>query len=395
MSDPADLESFFNFEGQQAPHPEATSTSFSTEKGVQFARILIVDDSRLMRMGITRSLKDLGFTNVSSASNGKEALEMLKNESFDLMLLDVEMPEMTGLQVLEELRKNPEIMIPVIVISGGEDVTDAVRCIEMGAEDYLPKSFNPVLLRARVTTSIEKKRLHELEKLRLKQIEAEHERVLQEQQKTEKLLLNILPKSIALRLKEGEKLIADSHPDVTILFMDLVGFTKLSRSTTAERLVKMLNAIFSTFDLLVERSGLEKIKTIGDSYMLVGGAPIQREGHALAAADLALSMIENLEKINAVNQTELQARIGINTGPVVAGVIGIRKFTYDLWGDTVNVASRMESSGSPGRVHCSAATAKLLQDDFELEERGSVEVKGIGQTQTYFVNRRKVQEWKL
>jgi adenylate cyclase len=156
-----------------------------------------------------------------------------------------------------------------------------------------------------------------------------------------------------------------------------------------------LNAIFSTFDLLVERSGLEKIKTIGDSYMLVGGAPTQKDGHAGAAADLALAMIENLAKINAVNQTELAARIGIHSGPVVAGVIGIRKFTYDLWGDTVNFASRMESSGVPGRVHCSQATANLLKEEFELEDRGPVEVKGIGQTHTYFINGRKIAEWSL
>jgi class 3 adenylate cyclase len=237
--------------------------------------------------------------------------------------------------------------------------------------------------------------LRDLDAQRLEQIKKEHELVVAEQEKTEKLLLNILPRPIATRLKGGEKLIADSHQAVTVLFMDLVGFTKLSRTTTAEKLVKMLNAIFSTFDLLVERSGLEKIKTIGDSYMLVSGAPKAREDHAQAAADLALAMIDALAKINRVNQTDLQARIGLNSGPVVAGVIGIRKFTYDLWGDTVNFASRMESSGIAGRVHCSTATAELLGADFELEDRGPIEVKGIGQTHTFFINSRKIAEWSL
>jgi class 3 adenylate cyclase len=311
------------------------------------------------------------------------------------MLLDIEMPEVTGIEVLAELKEERGLPVPVIVISGSQDTGDAVRCIEMGAEDYLPKPFDPVLLRARVTTSLEKKKLRDLDAQRLEQIKKEHELVVAEQEKTEKLLLNILPRPIATRLKGGEKLIADSHQAVTVLFMDLVGFTKLSRTTTAEKLVKMLNAIFSTFDLLVERSGLEKIKTIGDSYMLVSGAPKAREDHAQAAADLALAMIDALAKINRVNQTDLQARIGLNSGPVVAGVIGIRKFTYDLWGDTVNFASRMESSGIAGRVHCSAATAELLQTDFELEDRGPIEVKGIGQTHTFFINSRKIAEWSL
>jgi class 3 adenylate cyclase len=305
------------------------------------------------------------------------------------------MPEVTGIEVLAKLKEERGLPVPVIVISGSQDTGDAVRCIEMGAEDYLPKPFDPVLLRARVTTSLEKKKLRDLDAQRLDQIKKEHELVVAEQEKTEKLLLNILPRPIATRLKGGEKLIADSHPAVTVLFMDLVGFTKLSRTTTAEKLVKMLNAIFSTFDLLVERSGLEKIKTIGDSYMLVSGAPKGREDHAQAAADLALAMIDALAKINRVNQTDLQARIGLNSGPVVAGVIGIRKFTYDLWGDTVNFASRMESSGIAGRVHCSAATAELLQNDFELEDRGAIEVKGIGQTHTFFINSRKIAEWSL
>jgi class 3 adenylate cyclase/CheY-like chemotaxis protein len=396
MSEDPDPSDLFDFNSSMhETSEEAARAEQAAAQSLQSARILVVDDSKMMRMGITRDLKKLGFTNVAEASNGREALEKLRAESFDLMLLDVEMPEMTGLEVLAEMRKDESLSLPTIVISGGEDVSSAVSCIEMGAEDYLPKPFNPVLLRARVTTSIEKKKLRNLEKLRLAQIESEHARVVAEQEKTEKLLLNILPRSIAGRLKGGEKLIADAHQSVTVLFMDLVGFTKLSRTTTPDRLVKMLNAIFSTFDLLVERSGLEKIKTIGDSYMLVGGAPELKEGHAQAAADLALAMIENLAKINAVNQTELAARIGLNSGPVVAGVIGIRKFTYDLWGDTVNIASRMESSGMPGRVHCSQATADLLREEFELEDRGPVEVKSIGHTHTYFINARKIAEWSL
>ncbi len=395
MSDEATPHALFNFDSPAHEPAPTTAATVTTQEAVHAAKILVVDDSRMMRLGIIKQLKQLGFERITEASNGRDALQKVAEEPFDLMLLDIEMPEVTGIEVLAKLKEERGLPVPVIVISGSQDTGDAVRCIEMGAEDYLPKPFDPVLLRARVTTSLEKKKLRDLDAQRLDQIKKEHELVVAEQEKTEKLLLNILPRPIATRLKGGEKLIADSHPAVTVLFMDLVGFTKLSRTTTAEKLVKMLNAIFSTFDLLVERSGLEKIKTIGDSYMLVSGAPKGREDHAQAAADLALAMIDALAKINRVNQTDLQARIGLNSGPVVAGVIGIRKFTYDLWGDTVNFASRMESSGIAGRVHCSAATAELLQNEFELEDRGAIEVKGIGQTHTFFINSRKIAEWSL
>jgi class 3 adenylate cyclase/CheY-like chemotaxis protein len=395
MSDEASTHALFNFDSSAHEPAQVTAATVTTQEAVHAAKILVVDDSRMMRLGIIKQLKQLGFERIVEASNGRDALQKVADEPFDLMLLDIEMPEVTGIEVLAELKEERGLPVPVIVISGSQDTGDAVRCIEMGAEDYLPKPFDPVLLRARVTTSLEKKKLRDLDAQRLEQIKKEHELVVAEQEKTEKLLLNILPRPIATRLKGGEKLIADSHQAVTVLFMDLVGFTKLSRTTTAEKLVKMLNAIFSTFDLLVERSGLEKIKTIGDSYMLVSGAPKAREDHAQAAADLALAMIDALAKINRVNQTDLQARIGLNSGPVVAGVIGIRKFTYDLWGDTVNFASRMESSGIAGRVHCSAATAELLGADFELEDRGPIEVKGIGQTHTFFINSRKIAEWSL
>ena len=172
------------------------------------------------------------------------------------------------------------------------------------------------------------------------------------------------------------------------MFADLCGFTALSRKTSPADLVSMLNSIFTAFDLIVEKYGVEKIKTIGDCYMLVGGLPTNRDDHAEAVADAAMEMVAALQKINATNATDLQMRVGIHTGPVVAGVIGKIKFTYDLWGDTVNVASRMESSGLPGRIHVSEQTAQALHGKFALEDRGFVECKGLGQVQTYFVNGR-------
>ena len=370
---------------------DATAPSLSAEQRsaqmLEQARLLVVDDSKMMRMGISRSLRQIGVQQIEEAANGRQALERLQNENFDLMLLDVEMPEMTGLEVLAQMQQNPRLKgFPVIVISGGQDIEDVVRCIEMGADDYLPKPFSQVLLKARLTSSIEKKRLRDMELLRRQQLQAQHEQLEKEQEKTENLLLNILPRSVSQRLKAGEKRIADAHQEVSVLFADLVGFTQLSKGLSAERLVEILDQIFSDFDAIVGAAGVEKIKTIGDCYMLVGGVPEPRADHAVAVVQAGFDMLAAMARINQQHGTELQIRVGVNSGPVVAGVIGMHKFTYDLWGNTVNVASRMESTGTPGRVHVSPSTAQHLGTHFVLEPRGSVSVKGIGEVETFFVN---------
>ena len=168
-----------------------------------------------------------------------------------------------------------------------------------------------------------------------------------------------------------------------------MGFTRLSQGITAKQLVEVLHSLFSKFDQLVEDAGLEKIKTIGDCYMLVGGLPEARDDHARAVVSTAVNMLEAMVQFNQANQTDLNMRIGIHSGPVVAGVIGKNKFTYDLWGNTVNVASRMESSGTPGRVQISTQTAELLDDTFALESRGLVHAKGLGEVATFYVNGRR------
>ncbi|MFM7002179.1 MAG: adenylate/guanylate cyclase domain-containing protein [Limnohabitans sp.] len=360
-------------------------TSYLTEM-LQAARLLVVDDSKMMRMGIARSLRQLGIVHIEEASNGGEALQRLRDETFDLMLLDIEMPVMNGLEVLENMQSSPQLRgFPVIVISGGQDIDDVVRCIEMGAEDYLPKPFSQVLLKARLGSSIEKKRLRDLETLRRQQLQAQHEQLAQEQNKTENLLLNILPHSVSQRLKVGEKRIADAHQDVSVLFADLVGFTELSNGMSAEKLVNMLDEIFSAFDAIAGHAGVEKIKTIGDCYMLVGGVPEPLADHAVVVVRVAFLMLSAIEDFNQKHGTRLQIRVGINSGPVVAGVIGMHKFTYDLWGNTVNIASRMESTGMTGRVHVSPSTAQQIAPFFVLQSRGPVTVKGIGDVQTFFV----------
>ena len=210
-----------------------------------------------------------------------------------------------------------------------------------------------------------------------------------EQKKTERLLLNILPEAIATRLKGNPGVIAEKFDDATILFADLVNFTQFSTTMSATKLVYLLNEIFSTFDSLTQKHGLEKIKTIGDAYMVAGGIPIQRPDHAEAIAEMALDMLAAIKELNVKLNANFDLRIGINSGPVVAGVIGTKKFSYDLWGNAVNTASRMESHGIQGRIQVSIYTYNLLQDQYEFEERGLIEIKGKGQMQTYLLLGRK------
>lgn len=210
-----------------------------------------------------------------------------------------------------------------------------------------------------------------------------------EKKKSEKLLLNILPKTIADQLKEKEGTIAQEFPEVTILFADIVGFTQLSSRIHPETLVEMLNDIFSRFDSLTEKYGLEKIKTIGDSYMVAGGLPIYHPNHADAIASMALDMLNEIKQFQQQFGLDTNIRIGINTGPVVAGVIGKKKFIYDLWGDAVNTASRMESHGLPGRIQVTETTYQLLKETYIFEERGCLTVKGKGMMQTYLLIKKR------
>jgi guanylate cyclase len=212
----------------------------------------------------------------------------------------------------------------------------------------------------------------------LRDLAAEHRALEREQDKSERLLLNVLPAPVAARLKEDDTVIADDFAAVTVLFADLVGFTPLSERLSAAALVSLLDGVFARWDALVAAHGVEKIKTIGDAYMVAGGIPVPRADHAEAIADVALAMGPELAACAEEAGVSLQVRIGIDSGPVVAGVIGRAKFSYDLWGDTVNTASRMESHAEPGTIQVTERACRLLRDRFELRERGTVDVKGKG-----------------
>jgi CheY-like chemotaxis protein len=245
--------------------------------------ILIVDDSPTIRMKLSFDLESQGH-NVTAAGNGREALELMQEQAFDLVLLDILMPEMNGYEVLRFMSQDQILRnIPVIVISAFDEVESLIKCIQMGAEDYLLKSLDPVLLKARIDASLEKKRWRDQEQAYLRQLQSERE-------KSEALLFNVLPKPIAERLKQGETIIADSFSEVTVLFADIVDFTELSTGMTPADLVVLLNDVFCTFDYLASRHSLEKIKTTGDAYMVVGGLFNRHADHVNAVADMALDM---------------------------------------------------------------------------------------------------------
>ncbi len=349
-------------------------------------RVLVVDDNEMNRDLLARRVRRQGHM-VTVAEDGENALELMRSEPFDLVLLDIMMPKMNGYQVLEHLKADPNLRhIPVIVISALDDINSVIECIELGAEDYLPKPFNAVLLTARISNCLERKWLRDQELLYLQQLQVEKERA-------ERLLLSVLPKPIADRLKDGQNTIADSFSEVTVLFADIVDFTKLAAHRSPIEVVSLLNKIFSAFDWLAQHHAVEKIKTIGDAYMVVGGLPTPQINHAEAIAEMALDMLDEIARFNTQTGELLSMRIGIHTGPVVAGVIGTNKFIYDLWGDTVNIASRMESQGIPGSIQVTADTYNLLRDKYLFKERGVIPIKGKGEVTTYLLIGRKLVEF--
>lgn len=352
------------------------------EREIAPSHVLVIDDNESNRDLLSRRLTREGHT-VILAEDGEKGLEALATTECDLILLDLMMPGISGFEVLRRLKGSARWRhIPVIMISALDEIDSIVRCIEMGAEDYLPKPFNPVLLRARINATLEKKQLRDREQAMMRDLQAEKE-------KSESLLLNILPKPVVARLKSGEDLIADRFDDATILFADLVGFTTLSTRLSARQLVELLNSVVSTFDTLALSLGLEKIKTIGDAYMVAGGLPVPRADHAKACAELALEMMHAMREFSQTTEEKMQLRIGIHTGTVVAGVIGTHKFVYDAWGDTVNTASRMESQGLPNEIHVSAATYRALRNEYVFSPRGALDIRGKGAMETYFLRGRR------
>ena len=352
------------------------------------AKILIVDDQLANVQLLVQMLHGAGYTGVTSTTNPGEVCGLHLKNRYDLIMLDLQMPVMDGFQVMDGLKEiETDGYLPVLVLTAQPG--HKLRALKAGAKDFVSKPFDLGEVLIRVYNMLEVRLLH-LETKRL------NDRFLAEQRVSELLLLNVLPPSIAERFKGRTELsvdgftevIADSYPEVTVLFADIVEFTKFSQGVSVEVLLGVLNDIFSRFDRIADARGLEKIKTVGDSYMVAAGLPVPVADHAVRAAHMALDMIATMNRFNEQSPYKLHVRIGIDTGAAVAGVIGKRKFLYDLWGDVVNTASRMESHGLAGRIHVTDATRQRLDAPFVLEARGPIEVKGKGEMHTWFLNSR-------
>lgn len=351
-------------------------------------KVLIVDDQEVNVLLLERTLRRAGYACITSTTDPREVCDLHFKNRYDAILLDLQMPGMDGFQVMDCL-KEIEMggYLPVLVITAQPD--QMLRALNAGARDFVTKPFDLAEVLIRV---------HNMLEVRLLQQETKelYDRVVAEQNVSERLLLNVLPHSIAERLKGRPEVVADSFKDVivdsfadvTVLFADIVEFTKFSAGVSPEVLVEVLNDIFTRFDSIADNRGLEKIKTIGDAYMAAAGLPVLAEDHALRAAHMALDMIEAMDSFNDHRRYKLKVRIGIATGAVVAGIIGKRKFLYDLWGDVVNTASRMESHGVAGRIQVTDSTRQRLGEPFLFEERGVIEVKGKGEMHTWFLNGR-------
>ena len=354
--------------------PTASPTAIPSEH-----RVLAVDDQAMIGAAIGRLVADQPDIAYHFCRQSTEALAAAVAFRPTVILQDLVMPGIDGLDMVKQFRGLPATAdVPVIMLSAQEEPVVKARLLEAGANDYLVKLPDRVELIARI-------RVHSEAYRRLLERNAAFADLRLEREKSERLLRNILPEQIATRLKEGESTIAESFPAVSVLFADLKGFTEFSQRCDPRHLVGLLDEIFSAFDHLAQTYGVEKIKTIGDAYMAVAGLPVPREDHADAVAAMALGMQSVFRDLMTSRSLGLEVRIGIHSGPVVAGVIGRHKFSYDLWGDTVNLASRMESHGEPSRIHVSATTRELLGERFRFVERGEVTVKGKGPMRTFFL----------
>jgi adenylate cyclase len=344
--------------------------------------ILIVDDNEDNRYTLQLMLESDGHEHIASAAGGNEAIALIEKEKFSLVLLDLMMPDLNGDEVLKVIRSDPDKRdIPVVMISADTDADKVSQCIELGADDYLPKPFNPTILRARIGAALRRHSLRALESEYVGKIE-------NEKRHCENLLRNILPAGIATRLRNGESNIADHFDDATIIFADVVGFGKITARMKAYEIVACLNQLFSEFDRLAEDAGIEKIKTIGDNYMAVSGVPTPRANHIRTAAKFALDAIAATGRLRSRLPAPFPIRVGLHSGPVMAGVIGTRRFAYDVWGDTVSIAARMEAASQPNRVLASATTVKGLGGDYNFDGPHKIDNKDDDRVlEAFFVSR--------
>jgi adenylate cyclase len=331
--------------------------------------ILVVDDDEGNRYTLARRLAREGYQDVAEAADGRAALDALRARPFDLVLLDVMMPEMDGYEALGRIKSDMDLRdIPVIMISALDAVESAVRCIALGAEDYLPKPFDPVLLRARIGASLEKRRLRLQEEAYLRRIEAEMRR-------SDELLRAVLPPGAVRELKATNEVRPRRYEGVAVLFCDVADFTAYCDRTAPEKVVAELQALVEEFERICAAVGLEKIKTVGDALLATAGLLQPVDDPLLAAVRCGLDLVAGTRRVNP----EWGVRVGVHHGPVVAGVVGRSQFLFDLWGDTVNVAARVAAAARVDSVFMTGLEWRRIRGRCRATSRGAVSLKGKGE----------------
>jgi len=358
--------------------------------------ILVADDDHFVHMFISSAMESEHHEyNIISAFNGQEACDLAFSREVDLIIMDWEMPIMDGIDALDYIKSDPNTAdIPIIIITSTGNLQTA---FEAGAIDFIKKPLEKIELLVRVKSALSmfkliKSIVNQTEVLEKQSNELEQKNVKleEEQEKTDTLLLNILPYEIAEQLKNKGYVDAKTYRRVSVLFTDFKGFTKISEKLSPQEIIKELDVFFAQFDEIIGDHFIEKIKTIGDAYMCVGGLPLRNKSNPIDTVLAGLKMQHFVERINLKKikkgEEPWQLRLGIHTGKVVAGVIGKKKFAYDIWGDTVNTASRMESAGDIGKVNISGDTYKHIGKYFICEHRGKIEAKNKGEIDMYFVH---------
>jgi adenylate cyclase len=340
-----------------------------------------VDDDPMVSRALQMQLQRLNYR-VCTADSGEAALAMMRAQAFDTVLLDVMMPGMSGFDVLETMRASRDLrMLPVLMVTGQHDTTSALRGIELGADDYLAKPPSITLLHARVKACVARKRMLDLEQAYTKQLEIERKQLEAERARVDALLANIFPKAVIHELTTTMTVRPRKHEDVAVLFCDVVGFTAFCDQHPPEYAVELLQRMVWHFEDIARSHNLEKIKTVGDAFMATAGLLEPCDNPVLSCARAGMAMQQAVRSL----PVDWQVRVGIHVGPVVAGVIGHSKYMYDVWGDTVNTASRVESHAQPGTVALSHRAWSAVKQHVQAESRGFVPMKGKGTVEIFEV----------
>ena len=344
----------------------------------QSPRILIAEDESVIAIDLARTLEKLSYNVVGSSRKGKDVIKKAGELKPDLILMDILLDgKITGIQAAEEIMNSYDV--PVIYLTAYADPATLEKAKLTEPFGYILKPFDERTLHTSIEMALYKHEINKKLKERTKELKAEKE-------KSDLLLQNILPVPIINELKDRGIIEPREYDSVSLLFTDFEGFTKLTTSMPPEELVAELNEIFKNFDLIIHKYGLEKLKTIGDSYMIGGGFPIESKDHAVNIIKAAVDMIEIVRKKNISSKYEWKMRAGAHSGNIVAGVVGKIKYSYDVWGNTVNLAGKMERFSIPGKINITAATYELIKDEFDCEFRGKVEISGNEIIDMYFVN---------